>query len=79
MSKKVQQEINIDQMTVVGLKALAYDIIATIEKSKADLTAVNNMIKAKMEAEDEHGETTGNLGAAEEKVESRKKDTKPKN
>ncbi len=41
------KSVDIDKLNLTELKAVAYDIFATIEKAQADLRQVNNLIKTK--------------------------------
>ena len=49
-AKDAEPQIRIDQMSLVELKSLAYDLIAVLEKNRADLRMINEQIakKAKM-------------------------------
>ncbi len=41
------KSVNVSNLSLTELKAAAYDILAQIEKSQADLRLVNNQIIAK--------------------------------
>ena len=58
--------MDISKMTVVELKALAYDELAKIEIAQANLRTVNEAIKGKA---DEPTEAIGDLGSTEGEVE----------
>ncbi len=45
------KSVNLDNMNLTELKAMAYDILAMIEKCQADLRQVNDLIRAKQRKE----------------------------
>lgn len=49
--------MDITKLSLVELKALAYDIVSTIQSNQTNLNIVNEQIKAKSEAEKAQKET----------------------
>ena len=60
----MQQQINLKDLTVTELKALAYDILATIENNQRNLNAINSEIAARNQQQ-QNGSTPTPLKAAE--------------
>lgn len=54
----MEKTVNINDLSVVELKSLAYDLIADSERIKANLNQVNNMIIKKMEDQQKEQVTT---------------------
>ncbi len=46
-SVEAPRSVNLDKLNLTELKAMAYDILAMIEKCQADLRQVNDLIRAK--------------------------------
>ena len=61
--------MDVSKMSLMELKATAYDILAGIEIGQANLRKVNSLIVQKQEADDGQVKTIGNIGSAESEAE----------